>query len=168
METRNKRVLIGNDHGAVDLKVRLVKHLEERGYAVENCGVDREDSVDYPDIAQLVCGRLLEASRQGQPRHGQPQQDQETEPFEFAILCCGTGIGISIAANKIRGIRCALPQNIFAATMAREHNDANVIAFGGRIAYGEPVEEMLDAFMDARHQGGRHQTRVCKITALED
>ncbi|WP_327077622.1 RpiB/LacA/LacB family sugar-phosphate isomerase [Alkalispirochaeta americana] len=150
-------MLIGNDHGAVDLKVRLINHLEKRGYTVENCGVDRDDSVDYPDIARLVCTRLLEA----------PRQEQEEGPFDFAILCCGTGIGISIAANKIQGIRCALPQNIFAATMAREHNDANAIAFGGRIAYEEPVEAMLDAFIDARHQGGRHQIRVQKIMDLE-
>ena len=149
------RVIIGNDHGAVALKGRIVRHLERRGYAVVNRGVDTEDSVDYPDIAREVCREFKEALTAGD------------EPFDFAVLCCGTGIGISISANKIRGIRCAMPQNTFAARMAREHNNVNAIAFGGRIEYADPVEAMLDAFIDTAPEGGRHANRVNKIMALE-
>lgn len=153
---RMARVIIGNDHGAVELKRRLVRHLEARGYAVVNRGVDTEDSVDYPDIALDVCREYLAAEKAAE------------NPYEFAVLCCGTGIGVSISANKIRGMRCALLQNIFAAQMAREHNNVNAIAFGGRIEYIEPVEKMLDAFIDSEAEGGRHANRVRKIMALED
>jgi ribose 5-phosphate isomerase B len=149
------RVIIGNDHGAVALKERILRHLEQRGYTVINRGVDTEDSVDYPDIAREVCREFKEALAAG------------AEPFDFAVLCCGTGIGVSISANKIHGIRCALPQNTFAARMAREHNNVNAIAFGGRIDYVDPVEAMLDAFIDTTPEGGRHANRVKKIMELE-
>ncbi len=150
------RVIIGNDHGAVNLKQKIVRHLENRGFTVVNRGVNGDDSVDYPDIAQDVCEEFLATEHAGE------------DPYEFAILCCGTGIGVSIAANKVRGIRCALPQNIFAARMAREHNNANALAFGGRIKYEEPVEAMLDAYIDSRPEGGRHANRVRKIMELEE
>lgn len=149
-----KRVLIGNDHGAVEVKQRIVAHLVSRGFQVENRGVDTEDSVDYPDIAATVCHELNAAAG-------------TDNPYAFAVLCCGTGIGISISANKIDGIRCALPQNGYAAQMAREHNNANVLAFGGRVDYPEPIETMLDAFIDSTPEGGRHAKRVSKIMALE-
>ena len=87
--------------------------------------------------------------------------------YEFGIVCCGTGIGISISANKINGIRCALPQNSFAARMAKQHNNANFIAFGGRIDYQDDVLDMLDAFIDESFEGGRHERRVDKIMSLE-
>jgi ribose 5-phosphate isomerase B len=145
----NKRIVIGNDHGAIELKQRLAEHLEKRGYDVLDLGVNLPDPVDYPDIAGRTCREYLEGG------------------YEFGIVCCGTGIGVSIAANKFKGIRCALPQNIFAARMAKEHNDANFIAFGGRIAYGDSVLDMLDAYIDAKHQGGRHSIRVRKISELE-
>jgi ribose 5-phosphate isomerase B len=145
----NKRVVIGNDHGAIELKAQITEHLEKRGYEVVDVGVNLPDSVDYPDIAERTCTEFLAGD------------------YEFGIVCCGTGIGISIAANKFKGIRCALPQNIFAAQMAKEHNDANFIAFGGRIAYGDSVTDMLDAFMDSEHQGGRHSVRIGKIADLE-
>ena len=150
MKTTTKRVIITNDHGAIEIKQKLVSHLESRGYSVENLGVDSEESVDYPDMAKAACDRFL--------RDG---------GFEFGIVCCGTGIGISIAANKVRGIRCALPQNNFAARMAREHNNANFIAFGGRIDYADGAENMLDAFIDSSFGGGRHGRRVDKIMGLE-
>ncbi|MDY4609975.1 MAG: RpiB/LacA/LacB family sugar-phosphate isomerase [Sphaerochaetaceae bacterium] len=143
------KVVIANDHGAVALTKRIVDHLKQRNIEVDYLGVATEDSVDYPDMAKLACDRYLAGG------------------YDFGILCCGTGIGISISANKIHGIRCALPQNIFAATMAKEHNNANFIAFGGRIDYPEPVLEMIDAFIDTEFAGGRHQRRVDKIMALE-
>ncbi|WP_319416209.1 RpiB/LacA/LacB family sugar-phosphate isomerase [Marispirochaeta aestuarii] len=146
-----KRVIIANDHGAIEIKQKLVKHLESRGYRVDNLGVDSEESVDYPDMAKEACERFLSDGG-----------------YEFGVVCCGTGIGISIAANKVKGIRCALPQNIFAARMGREHNNANFIAFGGRIDYWEPVEKMLDAFIDGDFAGDRHARRVDKIMGLEN
>jgi ribose 5-phosphate isomerase B len=144
------RILIANDHGGVELKNRLVRHLEAKGVAVENLGVDTADSVDYPDMAEKAAKAFFEDGG-----------------FDFGVLICGTGIGISISANKIAGIRAALPQNIFAATMAKEHNNANFLAFGGRIEYPESPEAMLDAFMETDFEGGRHERRVGKINALD-
>ncbi len=144
-----KRVVVANDHGAVEVTSKIVEHLKSRGFEVKYLGVSSEDSVDYPDMAAKACGEFLAGG------------------FAFGVVCCGTGIGISISANKIDGIRCALPQNVFAAQMARSHNNANFIAFGGRIAYQEPVLEMLDAYIDSPFEGGRHATRVNKIMALE-
>ncbi|MBG0766459.1 MAG: ribose 5-phosphate isomerase [Sphaerochaeta sp.] len=142
-------VVLANDHGAVELAKRLLGYLEKMGYTVNYLGVTSNDSVDYPDIAKEAC---LEYKKGG---------------YEFGIVLCGTGIGVSISANKVDGIRCALPQNCYAAAMARRHNDANFIAFGGRIDYPEDPVDMLDAFMDATFEGERHQRRVDKIMALE-
>ncbi|MDD2296296.1 MAG: RpiB/LacA/LacB family sugar-phosphate isomerase [Sphaerochaetaceae bacterium] len=144
-----KKVVVANDHGAVDVTKRIVEHLKKRGYSVNHLGVTSPDSVDYPDMAAQACGEFLAGG------------------YEFGVVACGTGIGISISANKINGIRCALPQNVFAATMAKSHNNANFIAFGGRIEYTEPVEKMLDAFIDSPVEGGRHTKRVNKMMALE-
>jgi ribose 5-phosphate isomerase B len=142
-------IIIGNDHGALELKLKLVNWLADKGHSVCDCGVNSAESVDYPDIAEECCRRFL------------------SDGFDFGILLCGTGIGISISANKINGIRCALPQNSFAARMAKEHNNANFLAFGGRIDYPEPVETMIEAFIGSSFQGGRHQTRVDKLVRLE-
>jgi ribose 5-phosphate isomerase B len=143
------KIVIGADHGAFELKTKIIEHLKERGFEITNMGVDSADSMDYPDMAEKTCKEYL---------HGD---------YEFGIVCCGTGIGISISANKIDGIRCALPQNIFAAEMSRVHNNANFIAFGGRIDYQDSVSDMIDAYIDAEFEGGRHQTRVDKIMELE-
>ena len=116
---------------------------------VKNMGVNSEESVDYPDMAEKTCKEYLKGN------------------YDFGIVCCGTGIGISISANKVDGIRCALPQNIFGAEMSKVHNNANVIAFGGRIEYQDPVNDMIDAYIDAEFEGGRHQRRVDKIMGLE-
>ncbi len=143
------KIIIGNDHGAVELKQQIIKHLESKGFECENIGVDTGDSVDYPDIAKDACTQFLAGG------------------YDYGILCCGTGIGISISANKFHGIRCALPQDCFAAKATRNHNNPNFIAFGGRIEYKDSVEDMLDAFFDNVFEGGRHQIRVDKIMALE-
>lgn len=145
-----KKVVIANDQAAVEIKMQIIRHLESRGYRVVNLGVDEAVSIDYPDMAEKAC------------------LEYKTGGYDFGVVCCGTGIGISISANKIKGIRCALPQNIFAAEMAKKHNNANFIAFGGRIVYSEPVEKMLDAFIDSQFEDGRHRRRVDKIMALED
>lgn len=145
----SNKIVIGADHGAVDLKAKIIKHLERRGFEVKNMGVNSEESVDYPDMAEKTCNEYLKGG------------------YNFGIVCCGTGIGISISANKINGIRCALPQNIFGAEMSKVHNNANVIAFGGRIDYHESVTDMIDAYIDAEFEGSRHQRRVDKIMGLE-
>ncbi|MDT4761386.1 RpiB/LacA/LacB family sugar-phosphate isomerase [Sphaerochaeta sp. PS] len=142
-------VVIANDHGAVELALSFVQHLTKDGYTVNHLGVTSNDSVDYPDMAKLACDEFKKGG------------------YEFGILLCGTGIGISISANKIDGIRCALPQNSYAASMARRHNNVNFIAFGGRIDYSEDPCAILDAFTSATFEGDRHQRRVDKIMALE-
>ena len=144
------KVVVANDHGAVELTARIVDYLKSQGYEVNYLGTAENKSVDYPDMAKLACSEFLKGG------------------YEFGILCCGTGIGISISANKIRGIRCALPQNCFAAQMAKEHNDANFIAFGGRIDYKDDVLDMVKAFISTEtSQDERHARRRAKMMALE-
>jgi len=143
------KVVIANDHGAVELKHKFLTHLQNRNIEVTNLGVDEDISVDYPDQAKLACDEFKKGG------------------YDLGILCCGTGIGISIAANKIDGIRCALPQDIFAAGITRCHNNTNFVAFGGRIEYKEDPIKMLDAFIDNQFEGGRHQRRVDKMMDLE-
>ena len=144
-----KKVVVANDHGAIEITKQIVDHLTKRGYLVNHLGVTTTESVDYPDMAAQACGEFLAGG------------------YEFGVVSCGTGIGISMAANKVDGIRCALLQNVFTATMAKSHNDANFIAFGGRVKYTEPIEDMLDAYIDSPVEGGRHAKRVKKIMALE-
>jgi ribose 5-phosphate isomerase B len=143
------RIVIANDHGAVALKKELSAWLKDQGHEVVNLGVDVEDRVDYPDMAVAACAEFKKGG------------------YDFGILLCGTGIGISMAANKIDGIRCALVWDRFTATMAREHNDANFLAMGGRNEYGQKPTEVLAAFMHSTFQGGRHAERVAKIMELE-
>ena len=144
-----KKVVMANDHGAVELASRIEKHLVERGYEVNWLGVKEEVSVDYPDQAEACCREYLKGG------------------YEFGVVCCGTGIGISIAANKIDGIRCALVQDTYCAEKTKQHNNANIVAFGGRVDYKEDPLTILDAYIDAEFEGGRHMRRIEKISALE-
>jgi ribose 5-phosphate isomerase B len=143
------RIAIGSDHGGLALKAALVTFLQGRGLDVSDFGTDSEASVDYPDFGEKVA-RAVAAG----------QVDQ-------GIVICGTGIGISIVANKITGIRAALVTDVFMARMAREHNNANVLALGGRILTPEQACELVAAWLDATFEGGRHQGRLDKIAALE-
>ncbi|MFA5698784.1 MAG: ribose 5-phosphate isomerase B [Sphaerochaeta sp.] len=143
------KVVIANDHGAVELAATLVEYLKKMGYEVTYLGTATEDAVDYPDMAQEAATEFKKGG------------------YEFGILLCGTGIGISISANKIDGIRCALVHSTFTAQMAKRHNNANFIALGGRVNYREDVEDIVDAFIDAEFEGERHQRRVDKMMALE-
>jgi ribose 5-phosphate isomerase B len=140
-----KRVVLSNDHGAVDLKRKVIAHLRGRGFEVVDLGVQDETRVDYPDMADAA---VREFQKGG---------------YEFGVLLCGTGIGISIAANRHPGVRCALLYDAFSASMAKAHNDANFIALGGRIEYPVPVETVIDAYLDSSFEGGRHQQRVDKL-----
>lgn len=142
-------IVIGSDHGGYELKEVLIKYLESVGKEVKDCGTFDGASVDYPDIAEAVCNEYKKGG------------------YEFGILICGSGIGISIAANKIKGIRCALLNNEYSAKMTKRHNDANIIAFGGRTTGPELAIAMVDSYMSAEFEGGRHQKRIDKIAALE-
>ena len=141
-------ILLANDHGAVELKKRILAWLEEKGHRVTDLGVGSEDRVDYPDVADKA---VAEYQKGG---------------YDFGILFCGTGIGISIAANRHRGIRCALIHDSFSTRMAKEHNNANFLAFGGRIAYSESPESLIEVFMSASFLGGRHLERVEKLDRI--
>ncbi len=141
-------IVIANDHGAVELKKRIALWLTQKGHTVKNLGVDSEERVDYPDMAKAA----VKVFKQG--------------GFDLGILLCGTGIGISIAANRHPGIRCALIHDSFTALMAKEHNNANFIALGGRVQYRERPEDLLELFMNASFQGGRHEDRIEKIDTL--
>ena len=141
---------IGSDHGGFALKQEIMKHLTERGIEYRDYGTFSTDSCDYPDYGEAV-GRAVASGE-----------------CERGIVVCGTGIGISIAANKVHGVRCALCGDCFSAQMAREHNDANVLALGARVLGPGLALKIVDTFLDAEFQGGRHARRVAKITALED
>ena len=139
------KVVIGNDHAGVEFKNQLKEYIESKGIEVINIGVDTLDSVDYPDIAKSVCKKVL---------------DKEAD---FGILICGTGIGISIAANKVEGIRAALVHNEVTARLSKQHNNANVIVFGARVLGIEVAKSSFDSYLEAKFEGGRHQNRVNKI-----
>ena len=143
-------IAIGCDHGGLELKNHIVKYLQDKGLELKDFGVHTEDSVDYPDCARPVC----EAIQSGECEKG--------------ILLCGTGIGISIAANKFKGIRSALCGNVFSAKMTKVHNDANIICLGGRVTGRELAFMIVDAWLDAEFEGGRHSNRIAKIHAIEE
>ena len=144
-----RKIIIASDHGAVALKSEIVSFLKTKNCDVKDMGVSSEDPVDYPDIAVLACNEFKKGG------------------YDFGILLCGTGIGVSITANKIKGIRCALIHDLFTAEMAKAHNDANFIAFGGRVKYQVPVAQMIEKFMDTKFAGDRHIRRVTKIMDTE-
>ncbi|MDP4117752.1 MAG: ribose 5-phosphate isomerase B [Bacillota bacterium] len=146
----NKIVAIGCDHGGYELKIKMVKMLTDMNYDVVDCGCYDTGSVDYPDIAKTLCKKITEGE------------------CEQGILICGTGIGMSIAANKVCGIRCAHCTDTYSATMAKEHNNANVIALGARITGDELAFCIVKSYLSASFAGGRHENRVSKITALEN
>ena len=139
------KVVIGNDHAGVEFKNQLKEYIESKDIEVINIGVDTLDSVDYPDIAKSVCKKVL---------------DKEAD---FGVLICGTGIGISIAANKVEGIRAALVHNEVTARLSKQHNNANVIVFGARVLGIEVAKSSFDSYLEAKFEGGRHQNRVNKI-----
>jgi ribose 5-phosphate isomerase B len=143
------RIAIGSDHAGFSVKETIRKYLASAGYAVSDLGTSSEESVDYPDYGKAVGERV--ASKQ----------------VDLGIAVCGTGIGISIAANKVPGVRAALAHDVNTARLAREHNDANVLALGGRVVTGEAAIEMVKVFLTTAYLGGRHQRRLDKITAIE-
>lgn len=144
------KIAIAGDHAAPALKAKVIKHLIDQGYEVVDFGTDTPDSVDYPDYALKVAEAV------------------SAKEAELGILICGTGIGMSIAANKVKGIRCALCSDTFSAHATREHNDANVLAFGERVVGEGLALDIVDAFVKTKFSGAdRHRARINKITAIE-
>lgn len=144
-----KIIALAADHGGYELKNRIRAHLEEAGHVCRDFGTDSAASVDYPDYAHPLC----EAVAAGE--------------CELGILVCGTGIGMSMAANKHRGIRAACCSDTYSARLTREHNDANVLCLGGRVVGEGLALDMVDLFVTTPFAGGRHQARVDKLNALD-
>lgn len=144
------KIAIAADHGGVELKTEVVAYLQEKGYDFEDFGTFTTDAVDYPDLALPVAQKVAAGE------------------FDRGILICGTGIGISIAANKVPGIRCALLSDTFSAKATREHNDANMMALGGRVIGPGLAVELVEAFLNTPFsEGERHKNRIQKVTAIE-
>ena len=142
-------LFIGSDHGGLEMKEELVKVLASRSLPVKDCGTTNGDSVDYPDFAEKVAG----AVSRGEANLG--------------ILVCGTGIGMSIVANKFPGVRAALATDEFMAQMAKEHNNANILVLGGRVLSVELATKMVNVWLDTAYEGGRHQLRLDKISQVD-
>ena len=145
-----KKLVIGCDHAAFELKEKLKSHLIDRGFAVEDVGAYSTDSCDYPVFAAKLCQKIL------------------CGEFDTGILLCGTGIGMSIAANKYKGIRAACCSDTFSARMAREHNNANVLCIGSRVLGTGLAFDLADTYLDTAFEGGKHQRRVGLITDIEN
>lgn len=141
---------IGCDHSGLELKNEVIKHLEERGVEYKDFGTFTPDSVDYPDYALKVCHSVTSGES------------------ERGILICGTGLGMSMAANKVKGIRAAVCHDTFSAEFTRRHNDANVLCMGGRVIGPGLACKVVDAYLDSEFEGGRHQRRIDKVMAIED
>lgn len=144
------KIAMGADHAGYELKDHLAEMLRSAGHEVDDLGTNTRDSVDYPDFGAAVARRVASGES------------------ELGILVCGTGVGIGMAASKIRGIRAATCNEIYSAGMARAHNDANVLALGARVVGAGVAEEIVKAFLGTEFEGGRHGRRVGKINALED
>ena len=144
------KIALACDHGGLELKLRIKEHLIERGFEVEDFGTHTKDSCDYPDYAAPAA----KAVASGECDRG--------------ILVCTTGIGVSITANKVRGIRCALLSDTVSARMTRQHNDANMMALGQGVVGELLALEIVDIWLDTAFDGGRHQRRIDKMMALEN
>lgn len=149
-------IAIGTDHGAIDYKEDVIKHLQDAGYQVDDFGTNSAESCDYPDFAKAVAQSVANGNN------------------DFGILMCGTGIGMSLAANKVKGIRAAVVPNVDYARLSKEHNNANVICLSGRFMTIQDCIDCIDAYMDADFSGdkdddsgARHLRRVNKIMDIE-
>ncbi len=144
------RVALGCDHGGFELKIKVKEHLVKLGYEVSDYGCDGMDSVDYPHYGILV---------------GEAVANQEVDR---GIVICGSGIGISIAANKVKGVRCALVHDLYSAKVTRLHNDTNVLAMGGRIIGNDVALAIVDTWLNEVYEGGRHNNRLELISKYEN
>ncbi len=143
------KLIIASDHGGYSLKEAIIKHLRSKDMDCVDIGVTSEDSVDYPDFAEEVAAKV------------------STGEVDRGILVCGTGIGMAITANKFKGVRAAVVTDEFTARMSREHNDANVIALGGRVLNNDVALNIVNAWLETEFSGGRHERRLQKIQQIE-
>lgn len=144
------KIALGSDHGGFELKGIMIEHLKEKGYEVLDMGTYNTASVDYPDCAGPVCKAILSGEA------------------DCGMLFCGTGIGISIAANKYKGIRAALCSDVYSAKMAKQHNNAQIICMGGRVTGPDLACMIADTWLETEFEGGRHEGRVNKIHSIEN
>ncbi|MCM3586868.1 ribose 5-phosphate isomerase B [Mesobacillus maritimus] len=144
------KVAIASDHGGINIREEIKKLMDEMEIAYEDFGCECDTSVDYPDYALPVAEKVAAGE------------------FDRGILICGTGIGMSIAANKVKGIRCALVHDVFSAKVTRQHNDSNMIAMGERVIGPGLAREIAQAWLTSEFEGGRHANRVGKITEYEN
>ena len=144
------KIAVGCDHGGLEHKNAIAEHLKDRGFEVTDYGIYEQKSVDYPEIAQKLCDGIVNGDN------------------ELGILVCGTGIGMSIAANKVKGIRAAACSEHFSAKYTRLHNNSNVLCLGGRVIGVGTAIELADLFVDTQFEGGRHQRRIDMITDIEN
>ena len=144
------RIGIGNDHSALELKAEIIEFLKEKGHEVVDFGTDSSESCDYPTDGEAV-GRAVVAKE-----------------VDCGILICGTGLGISLAANKVKGVRAAVCSEPFTAKMSRAHNNCNVLAFGARVVGAELAKMIVDVWLNTEFEGGRHQRRVDMIMEIEE
>ncbi|MDA3838651.1 MAG: ribose 5-phosphate isomerase B [Candidatus Delongbacteria bacterium] len=140
----SEKIFLGSDHGGFELKEKIKKYLDDKGYCIEDLGCYSEESVDYPEFGRKVALAVVENKARG-------------------IIVCGTGIGISMAANKVKGARAGLCHSVEYAKLTRQHNDANVLSMGGRFIDHELAIEVTDTFLNTEFEGGRHQKRVDDI-----
>lgn len=143
------KIAIGSDHVGNELKPSIIEYLNESGYEVKDFGPYSDSRVDYPDYSKKVADAVL------------------SKDFDLGILICGTGVGISIAANKINGIRAVVCSEPYSAKLSREHNNTNILAFGSRVVGKELAKMIVKEWLDAEFEGGRHSNRIEKISQLE-
>lgn len=144
------KIAIGCDHGGYNLKGEIINYLESKSIDYKDYGTFTKESCDYPDYALNVAEAVV------------------SKEYDFGILICGTGIGISIAANKVPGVRAALCSDTFSAHATREHNNANILALGERVVGPGLAIDIVDTFLNSEFQGDRHQNRIDKITKIEE
>ena len=144
------KIAIGCDHGGLEHKDAIVEHLKKRSFEVQDFGIYEQKSVDYPEIAKKVADSIVSGEN------------------TLGVLVCGTGIGMSLAANKVKGIRAAVCSEHFSAKYTRLHNNSNILCLGGRVIGIGTALELVDIFVDTEFEGGRHQRRVDMITAIEE
>ena len=144
-----KKLAIGNDHVAVQMKHEIKAYLEEKGYEVINVGTDSEERFNYP-VSGFKVAKMVQSSE-----------------VDGGILICGTGVGISLSANKMHGIRCVTCSEPYSARLSRQHNNTNVVAFGARVVGIETAKDIVDAWLGAEYEGGRHQVRIDMLAEIE-
>ena len=144
------KIGIGNDHAALEMKNQVMEYLEEKGYEVINYGTNTPQSCNYPEFGEKV-GRAVVSGE-----------------VDCGILICGTGVGISLAANKVKGVRAVVCSEPYSAKLSKQHNNTNILAFGARVVGIELAKMIIDEWLGAEFEGGRHQTRVDMIMAIEN